>query len=221
MWKGLRFDLTADCQVAFNCLKSAFTSAPVLVHYNPENPTVVETDGSEYAIAAILSQIDQMTNLLHPIAFHSRSMSPTELNYNIYNKELLAIYEAFHQWRPYLEGAQHSVLVVTDHNNLQYFTTSKQLSQQQARWSEFLSSFDFVIKYHPGHLGTKPDTLTHCSDVYPKGEDRAYTQTNPQNFQPLFNPRQVLVAVTMDLVATHHRIRSALAHDPYAQEHLR
>jgi hypothetical protein len=147
-------------------------------------------------------------------------MSPAELNYDIYDKELLAIYEAFCQWRPYLEGARHSVLVVTDHNNLQYFTTSKQLSQWQARWSEFLSSFDFVIKYRPGRLGTKPDTLTRRSDVYPKGEDRAYAQANPQNFQPLFNPRQVLAAITMDLAATHHRIRSALAHDPYTQEHL-
>src|ERR1700730_16561698 len=98
--------------------------------------------------------------------------------------------------------------------------TSKQLSQQQACWSEFLSSFDFVIKYCPGHLGTKPDMLTHCSDIYPKGEDRAYTQANPQNFQPLFNPRQVLVAVMMDLAAIHHQIWSALAHNPYTQEHL-
>ena len=128
MWKGLCFNWTADCQVAFDCLKSAFMSTLVLAHYNLENPTVVETDRLEYAIAAILSQIDQTTNLLHPIAFYSQSISPTELNYDIYNKELLAIYEAFHQWRPYLEGAQHSVLVVTDHNNLQYFTTSKQLS---------------------------------------------------------------------------------------------
>ena len=104
MWKGLCFNWTADCQVAFDRLKSAFMSALVLMHYNPENPTVVETDGSEYAIAAILSQIDWTTNLLHPIAFHSRSMSPAELNYDIYDKELLAIYEAFRQWRPYLEG---------------------------------------------------------------------------------------------------------------------
>ena len=131
-------------------------------------------------------------------------MSPAELNYDIYNKELLAIYEAFHQWRPYLEGARHSVLVVTDHNNLQYFMTSKQLSRWQAHWSEFLSSFDFMIKYHLGCLGTKPNTLTCCSDVYPKGEDRAYAQANPQNFQSMFDPRQILIAVTMNLVAMHH-----------------
>ena len=63
--------------------------------------------------------------------------------------------------------------------------------------------------------------LTCCLYIYPKGEDRAYTQANPQNFQPLFNPRQVLMAVMMDLVATHHQIQSALAHNPYTQEHLR
>ena len=103
-------------------------SALVLAHNDPENPTVIETDRLEYAIMAILSQIDWTTNLLHPIAFYSQSMSPVELNYDIYNKELLTIYEAFCQWRPYLEGAQHTVLVVTDHNNLQHFMTSKQLS---------------------------------------------------------------------------------------------
>src|ERR1700731_268351 len=74
-----------------------------------------------------------------------------------------------------------------------------------------------MIKYHLGHLGTKPDTLTHRSDIYPKGEDRAYAQANPQNFQPLFNPRQVLAAV---MAVIHHQIQSELAHDSYAQEHL-
>ena len=71
MQKGLHFDWTADCQAAFDHLKSAFTSILVLVHYDPENPTVIEMDGSEYVIVAILSQIDWTTNLLHPIAFHS------------------------------------------------------------------------------------------------------------------------------------------------------
>src|ERR1700731_5359385 len=98
-------------------------------------------------------------------------MSPAELNYDIYDKELLAIYEAFRQWRPYLEGARHSVLVVTDHHNLQYFTTTKQLSRRQARWSEFLSGFDFIIHYRAGRLGAKPDALTRRPDVYPKKSD--------------------------------------------------
>ena len=144
MKKIVHFEWTPDCQAAFDHLKSAFTSAPILAHFNPENPIVIKSDGSEYAIAAVLSQFDCSTGLLHPVMFYSRSMATTELNYDIYNKELLAIYEAFHQWRPYLEGACHTILVVTDHNNLQYFTMTKQLSHRQACWSEFLSSFDFI-----------------------------------------------------------------------------
>jgi hypothetical protein len=100
------------------------------------------------------------TGELHPIAFYSRSMQPAELNYEIYDKELLAIFESFRQWRAYLEGAAHVILVLTDHNNLQYFTTTKQLSRRQARWSEYMSGFDYVICYRPGRLGAKPDALT-------------------------------------------------------------
>src|SRR5262249_32335254 len=113
---------------AFNTLKTAFTSAPVLVHYDPENHIVIETDSSDYAIAGILSQINRNTGLLHPVAFYSRSMHPAELNYDIYDKELLSIFNAFFQWHPYLEGVRHKILILSDHNNLQYFATSKQLS---------------------------------------------------------------------------------------------
>jgi hypothetical protein len=82
------------------------------------------------------------------------------LNYDIYDKELLAIFEAFQEWHAYLEGSRHKILVVTNHNNLESFTTMKQLSHHQAHWSEYLSGFDFVFKFPPGRLGTKADALT-------------------------------------------------------------
>src|SRR5579859_3285738 len=95
-------------------------------------------------------------------------MLPAELNYDIYNKELLVIHEGFKQWRAYLEGAHHQIQVFSDHCNLHYFTTMKQLSCRQARWSEYLSSFDYTIYYRPGRLGAKPNALTHHADIYPK-----------------------------------------------------
>ena len=82
-WKGTHFNWVADCQTAFNQLKLAFTSAPVLTHYDPENPIIVKMNRSEYAIAAILSQIDWTTNLLHPIAFYSWLITPTELLWHL------------------------------------------------------------------------------------------------------------------------------------------
>ena len=101
---SIPFEWTPRQQQAFNFLKQAFTSAPILGHYDPDNLIIVETDASEYVIGGILSQIDRTSGLLHPIAFYSRSLHAAELNYDIYNKELLSIFEAFKEWRPYLEG---------------------------------------------------------------------------------------------------------------------
>ncbi|GAW02978.1 retrotransposon nucleocapsid protein [Lentinula edodes] len=95
-------------------------------------------------------------------------MISAELNYDIYDKELLAIVDCFKQWRAYCEGSRHQIQVYSDHNNLQYFSTTKQLTARQARWAELLSGYDFVINYRPGRLGAKPDGLTRRSDVYPK-----------------------------------------------------
>jgi hypothetical protein len=92
--------------------------------------------------------------------FYSRTLTAPELNYDTHDKELLAIHEVFRHWRHYLEGTGTPVDVVMDHKNLEYFSTSKVLTRRQARWSEFLSQFNMVICFHPGHLGAKPDSLT-------------------------------------------------------------
>src|SRR6266481_6344187 len=165
--KDIKFLWGPEHQAAFEKLKVAFTQALVLAHFDPANPIVVETDASDYAIAAIISQISPKDGDLHPIAFFSTGMELAELNYEIYNKELLAIFEAFCQWRNYLEGATHTVLVLSDHKNLEYFATTKQLTRQQVHWSEYLSGFNCLIRYRAGRLGTKPDALTCRDDVYP------------------------------------------------------
>ena len=78
----------------FQTSQKVFTSTPILMHWTPDQPLVVETDTSDYALVAILS-IYNPDGKLHPIAFHSQTFSGTELNYNTHDKELLAIYEAF------------------------------------------------------------------------------------------------------------------------------
>ena len=142
-------------------------------------------------------------------------MAPVELNYDIYDKELLAIY-----FLPMEALLGRSPTYCTGGNGPQQFIVLHDFETTLMMTSLLVGSFDFIIKYCPGCLGTKPDMLTCHLDIYPKGEDRAYAQANPQNFQSLFNPRQVLMAVTMDLAVIHHQIRSVLAHNPYAQEHL-
>lgn len=133
--KGVPWKWSAECQRSFDDLKDAFCRAPVLAQYTLEAPLVVETDASDYALGAVLSTI--VDSDIHPIAFHSRTFSPAELNYDIQDKELLAIFEAFQCWRHYLEGTSVPTDVITNHKNLEYFSMSKLLTCQQARWLEF------------------------------------------------------------------------------------
>ena len=164
--KKIPFVWTDDCAKAFEDLKAMFTSDLVLLHFDPDKESVVETDSSDYVNAGVLSQYDD-DGVLRPVAFFSRPLSPAECNYEIYDKELLAIIRAFEEWRPELQGAAYPVKVITDHKNLEYFTTTKQLSRRQARWAEYLSRFDFKITYRPGKLGGKPDALTNRATPHP------------------------------------------------------
>ena len=128
---------------------------------------------------------------IHPVAFHSRTPTSPELNYDTHDKELLAIFKAFQKWRHYLEGSRSPVDIVTDHKNLEYFSTTKLLTRRQARWSEFLSQFNLVIRFRPRKLGTKPDSLTRHWDVHPKRGIGTMPKVNPQNFHPVFTPEQL------------------------------
>ena len=92
----------------------------------------METDASDYVTASVLSQIGP-NGILRPVAFFSQKHSPAECNYEIYDKELLAIIRAFEEWRPELEGSGMPVQVITDHRNLEYFMTTKTLTRRQAR----------------------------------------------------------------------------------------
>src|SRR5882724_224993 len=217
--KDTPFAWSPDHTKAFEMLKTAFTQAPILVHFNPNNPIVVETDASDYAIAAIISQISPDDGNIHPIAFYSHSMQPAELNYEIYDKELLASFEAFRQWCNYLEGSTHVALVLSDHKNLKYFATTKQLTRRQVHWSEYLSGFNYLIRYCAGRLGTKPDALTRREDVYPRGEN-AYALANLHNFQSMFKAGQLLHAIILDLASLLISIRHGLQTDLIAQSHL-
>ena len=133
--KNIPFIFSEKQRAAFNLLKEAFTSAPVLTHWVPDRPIIIETDASDYALAAILS-IELDNGEIHSVAFHSRSFNPTELNYDVHDKELFAIFEAFRIWQHYLDGSARPIDVVTDHKNLEYFSTTKVLNRRQARWAE-------------------------------------------------------------------------------------
>src|SRR5882724_1163919 len=115
--KGTPWHFSDECHSAFEALKKAFTTAPVLTHWIPDTQITVETDASDYALAAILS-ITTPDGDLYPIAFHSWTFSAPDLNYDVHDKELLTIFEAFKRWRHYLEGSGLPIDVITDHWNL-------------------------------------------------------------------------------------------------------
>ena len=187
----------------------------------------------DYAFAAILSIVAE-DGELHPVAFHSQSFSPMELNYNVHDKELFAIYEAFRIWHHYLEGSVAPIDVITDHKNLEYFATTKLLNRRQAQWSEYLAQFNLIIRFRPGKLGTKPDALTRRWDVYLKEGGGTYATINPQNLKPIFSQEQlasslrasklystaVSGAYVMDLEQLTEDIRSAYPHDPVSSAQL-
>ena len=140
---------TRQAEVAFRKLKTTFTEAPIVQHFDPAKLFILQTDASGFAIAGILNQYD-VFGVLRPANFYSRMCSSAKQNYDTYDRELLAIAETLKQWWHYLEGANYKVLIQCDHKNLEYFQTSKVISRRQARWSETLSTYDFVIEHLEG-----------------------------------------------------------------------
>ncbi|CAJ0932073.1 unnamed protein product [Ranitomeya imitator] len=122
---------------AFQELKRRFSSAPVLCQPDVSLPFQVEVDASEIGAGAVLSQRSSDGSVMKPCAFFSRKFSPAERNYDVGNRDLLAMKLAFEQWRHWLEGAKHRVVVLTDHKNLTYLESAKRLNPRQARWSLF------------------------------------------------------------------------------------
>ena len=122
-------------QSAFDTLKGLITSAPILS--SPDNSCLfrIEADSSDFATGTVLSQQSADDNKYHPVAFLSKSLSTVERNYNIHDKEMLAIIRSMEEWRHFLEGAEHQFEVWTDYKNLEYFRSAKKLNRRQARWS--------------------------------------------------------------------------------------
>lgn len=158
--KGRTFDWDSDCQKAFETLRQAVTKAPVLHYFHPDRLTKVETDSSDGVTGGILSQLDPVTKEWHPLAFFSKTMNPAECNYEIHDKEMLAILQAFQQWRVELQSVENPVQVYSDHQSLEIFMRTKKLTARQARWAEYLSQFNFQLEYRTGKANGQADALT-------------------------------------------------------------
>ena len=174
-------------------MRQAFVKAPILHHFDPERHIRVETDASGYAIGGVLSQLtSDDVGRWHPVAFFSRKMIPAETRYETHDGELLAIVEAFKTWRHYLEGSQHEVLVLTDHNNLRRFMETKSLSSRQVRWAQELSRYHFRIDYRQGKANGAADALSR----YPQRSAEEEETLRSENIKILHRLQSSLAKVS-------------------------
>ncbi len=193
--KDAVFDWTTACAQAFQKLKDALLSSPVLRYFTYGKEHKLETDASDGVIAAIMSERDEDSDLWHPVAFFSKTMAPAECNYPIHDKEMLAIVRAFEEWQSELISHDSKVPVYSDHRALEYFMTTKQLSARQVRWAEFLSQFHFEIAFRAGKQNEKADALTRREqDV--KAQEAVMKESRYQTF---LQPEQIHPSVQKDL----------------------
>ena len=157
--KGTPFRWEDSQQEAFDRLKLALTTAPVLVHFDPNAETMIETDASGGVAAGVLSQLG-LDGFWHPVAFFSKTLTPAEMRYDIHDKELLAVILGLKKWKPDLLSTRQPFLIITDHKALEYFTEKKILNDRQIGWTEFLADFSYKITYRAGKQNILADTLT-------------------------------------------------------------
>ncbi len=167
--KGVAFRWEKAEEAAFQEIKRRFLAEPMLRHWDPDRPTTLETDCSGFATGGILSQEDAEGRHC-VIAYHSRKLTPAEYNYEIHDKEMLAIICCLEAWAAELHSCSR-FKILTDHRNLQYFMTRRQLTERQSRWAGQLASFDFELRYRKGSLNTAADALSRREQDRPRDFD--------------------------------------------------
>jgi transposase InsO family protein len=161
------FEWEGPQQRAFDLLKSAIRTDVVLITPQEGCSYRLESDASNYAAGAVLHQI--IDGVPRPLGFFSKTFVEAERNYEIYDKELLAIMMALDHWRHHLMGL-NGFEIWTDHKNLEYFREAQKLNRRQARWYSTLQDYNFSLHYRPGKAHKIADFLTRGSH-YDKGDD--------------------------------------------------
>ena len=179
--KGIKFLWTSECKEAFENLKTLFTRDPILLAFDPDAPTRVEPDASKWAVGGVLLQCKNKTHeeqddddtIWQPVAYFSRKNAPAECNYDIHDKELLAIVRCIDEWDSELRSLKDPFRIITDHKNLEVFTRvrSKPLNERQIRWQEKLSRHRYRIQYRPGSQQVLADALSRRDQDMPEDDE--------------------------------------------------
>ncbi|BHF62282.1 hypothetical protein SprV_0200564300 [Sparganum proliferum] len=196
--KGRPYTWSADCDTAFNNLRAALCSAPLLALPNVDDdapPFILDTDASGFAIGAVLSQVGK-DGVEHPICFASNTLTKTQRNYCTFRRELLATIVFIRQFKHLLVGRRF--ILRTDHRALQCLRSIKDPMDQLARWQEFLQDFDFECQFRPGHKHSDADALSRLPNT-----------TNPAD-----EPHDAAVNAIIVAEPTRYAWSSAQSSDP-------
>ena len=192
--KSAAFHWGREEQEAFDKICTIMCQSPVLRQPDFQKKFYLQTDASAYSVGAILSQegdtstpslVKFKKSVTHPIAFFLATFTPTEQNYDIYKRELLAVMKALAHWRPYLRWTKFPFTIMTNHTNLQYWKSPKNLNWRTARWHA-------EILYVPGKTNTPLDTLS-----WPSGANRG--ETDNKDVVVLPENKFVLASITTTL----------------------
>jgi hypothetical protein len=210
--KDTAWDFNDECRKTFEMLKKKFTEEPVLAMPDADRPFQIESDTSKYASGAVLAQKD-VNSHRQPICFLSKTFSPAEWNYQIYDREMLGIIRALQEWRHYLHGSPHTIQIYTDHLNLLYFKGAQKLNDRQKRWALFLEQFNFKWDHLPGTQMVQSDALSRRPDHHPDEEEEPQMET-------LLGPDQFISAIKFDTGGLYDaNLRKEIALDsPYPKD---
>jgi hypothetical protein len=163
--KATTFHWDKEQVKAFEHLKTLMCSRPILRQPDYTKQFFLATDASAYGVGAVLLQEGEINPRTkkptqHPIAYYSATFIQTERNYDIYERELLAVIKALQHWRPHLAATEIPVIVLTDHANLTFWKNPKTVNRRVARWFAFLQDYNLQIKHVPGKLHAAADMLS-------------------------------------------------------------
>lgn len=178
------FKWTNEADAAFLKLKECLVSAPVLSCPDYNLPFEVHTDASNVGVGAMLTQT--INSREHPIAYMSRSLSASEQNYSITERETLAVITALEHWRCYLENGKRFI-VYTDHSALKWFLSLNNPTGRLARWGVRLSSFDFDIRHRRGSDNVIPDALSRAIPVSAISSNNLISTTSDTWYRNIYN----------------------------------